>query len=98
MPLRFGIKTARDIFIHEMNKLFGDLEGVGIVTDNILVYGSTIEAHDRRLKAVLDRARHIHLKLNTNKSCICQTAVKYVGHVVKYSDFWVRITNKIRTK
>ena len=35
--LPFGIKTARDIFIYEMNKLFGDLKGVGIVTDDVLV-------------------------------------------------------------
>ena len=85
MRLPFGIKTARNIFMQEINKLFGDLEGVGIVTDDILVYGSTIEEHDKRLKAVLDRACYVHLKLNDNKSCIFQTSVKYVGHVLRHN-------------
>ena len=57
--LPFGIKTAWDIFIHETNKLFGDLKGVGIVTDDMLVYVNTIEEHNNRLKAILDMERDI---------------------------------------
>ena len=41
--LPFGIKTAGNIFIHEMNKLFGDLECVGIVTDDILCMAACLK-------------------------------------------------------
>ena len=78
----FGIKTAGDIFIETMNDILGDLEGVQIVTDDILVYGETEEIHDKRLEAVLERARETNLKLNPKKSKISQKEVNYVGHVL----------------
>ena len=80
--LPFGIKTAGDIFIKEMNRLMGDIEGVDVITDDILVYGRTVEEHNTRLKKVLDRARSSNLKLNPEKSKICRQQVRYVGHVI----------------
>ena len=65
--LPFGIKAARDIFIEEMQRILGYLPGIGVVTDDILVYGATLEKHDNRLKTVLDRARGVNLKLNADK-------------------------------
>ena len=42
----------------------GDLPGIGRVTNDILIYGSTIKEHDDRLDAVLEPARTVNLKLN----------------------------------
>ena len=60
----------------------GDLAGVGIVTGDILIYGSTIEEHNEHLKAVLEQARSTSLKLNPLKLKICKISVAYVGHIL----------------
>ena len=80
--LPFGIKTAGDIFIEVMNEILGDLEGVQVITDDILIFGETEEIHNKRLEAVLVRAREMNLKLNPNKSKINKAEVEYVGHVL----------------
>ena len=80
--LPFGIKTAGDMFIHEMSNLLDDLPGVQVITDDILVYGRTISEHNIRLEAVLERARKNNLKLNPEKSKICKQEVNYVGHCI----------------
>ena len=78
----FGIKTAGDIFIQEMSKILEGLTGVEVITDDILIYGSTIEEHNNNLAAVLERAREKNLRLNPKKSVICKTKVTYVGHLI----------------
>ena len=80
--LPFGIKTAGDIFIQEINSILRDIKGVDVVADDILVYGSTIEEHNHRLEAVLKRANEVDLRLNPQKSQICKTEVPYVGHLL----------------
>ena len=60
------------IFIEELQRILGDLPGVEIVTDDILIYGAIIKEHDERLRAVLEKARSINLKLNANKSKKCR--------------------------
>ena len=78
--LPFGIKTAGDIFINEMDKILYGLPGVNVITDDILIYGSTINEHNTRLRSVLLKARQVNLKFNPKKSKICKTEVTYVGH------------------
>ena len=80
--LPFGIKTAGDIFIEEMNKILEGIPGVNVITDDILIYGRTVKEHNENLKAVLERAREVGLKLNPDKSKICKTEVNYVGHIL----------------
>ena len=80
--LPFGIKTAGDIFIGAMNNMLGDLPGVEIITDDILIHGRDINEHNTRLKNLLKRAVKINLKLNPCKSKIGQSEVEYVGHVI----------------
>ena len=58
------------------------LEPTSWVTDDILVYGSSVDEHDQRLNAVLERARSMDLKLNESKSKICHTEVPYIGHIL----------------
>ena len=65
-----------------MHRILGDLPGVGVLTDDILVYGSTLEEHNKRLKSVLQRTRSVNLKLNPAKSKIAKTSVSYVGHIL----------------
>lgn len=54
--LPFGITLAPKIFQRLMTDLLKGLEGTVVVMDDILVYGSTKEEHDRHLRLKLNRA------------------------------------------
>ena len=59
-----------------------DIEGAEVIMDDILVWGTTIEEHDRRLKIVLDKARKYNLKLSPNKTEFRKKQIRYVRHVL----------------
>ena len=62
--------------------MFKDIEGVEVIVDDILVWGSTVEEHDARLERVLERTRKRNLKLNKDKSQIRLKEISYVGHIL----------------
>jgi len=78
MPM--GARCSSEVFQREMEKHFGTMEGVEIVVDDVLVHAKTLEDHNRRLKAVLEKARSINLKLNKEKCVFAKPEVNYVGH------------------
>ncbi len=43
--LPFEISSAQDVFQAPMSDIFEDIDGVEVVADDILVWGSTIEEH-----------------------------------------------------
>lgn len=81
LRLPFGINAAPEIFHAEMTKRFSDLEGVKVMMDDLLIYGSTKQEHNDRLERVLQRALEIGIKFNKEKSNISQHEVKYLGHI-----------------
>ena len=76
----FGIKSAQEVFQKRMSQSFGDLEGVETDVDDILVWGTTAEEHDHRLKKALQRCQEINLTLNESKCEFGTTEVVYIGH------------------
>ena len=82
--LPFGINTAGDIFNEAIQELFGDLDGIQCVVDDILVHAPSVEEHDHRLQEVLKRACEVGLKLNKKKSKMRLTEVGYVGHTISH--------------
>ena len=65
--LPFGLSSAQDIFQRVMAEMFEDINGVEVVVDDILIWGTNEAEHDSRLTKVLDRARLQNLKLNKAK-------------------------------
>ena len=61
---------------------FGDLPGVETDIDDILVWGTTKEEHNQRLKAVLQRCNDIHMTLNREKCRFGSSKVVYLGHII----------------
>lgn len=55
MPM--GAKCSAEVFQRDMSMVMGDIDGVEIVVDDILVHGKTQSEHDSRLIKVLERAR-----------------------------------------
>ena len=52
LRISMGLKCFGEVFQREMVTHFGNMEGVEIVIDDILVHGKTLEEHTNRLTNV----------------------------------------------
>ena len=78
----FGISSAPEIYHKRVHMLFEHVKGVDTSMDDIVVYGSTIEEHDQRLKQVLDICRKSNLKLNRSKCEFRVNSLTFLGDVI----------------
>ncbi|KAK2719307.1 hypothetical protein QYM36_004954 [Artemia franciscana] len=78
----FGIISAQDEFQRRMEEALEGLDGFAVIIDDLLVFGSTLEEHNKRLVAVLETARAKGIKFNKAKCSFCVTSVTYFGHVI----------------
>ncbi|KAK2718681.1 hypothetical protein QYM36_005872, partial [Artemia franciscana] len=78
----FGIISAQDEFQRRIEEALEGLDGFAVIIDDLLVFGSTLEEHNKRLVAVLERARAKGIKFNKAKCSFCVTSVTYFGHVI----------------
>ena len=53
-----------------------------VYLDDVLVVGSTLEEHNRKLATVFQRIRDAGLRLKPKKCQFAQEEVEYLGHVV----------------
>lgn len=80
--LPFGLSMAPEYFQKINCQNFGDIEGVMIYIDDILVAGKTKEEHDMILNKVINRARELNVKFNRNKLQFCVNEMcKYLGQI-----------------
>lgn len=88
LRMPFGISSAPEEFESTLHERLGDLEGVEVLRDDMLVvgYGDTLEEanknHDGNLLRLLKRAREINLKFNIKKLNLRRKEVKFMGHVL----------------
>lgn len=82
MPM--GLKTSPPVFSRIMRTALGDLVGkiCYIYLDDVIIYGSTINDHERNLRQVLERLRKIGLQINFKKCKFFKTSVSFLGHIV----------------
>ena len=64
-----------------MEQVFEGIQGIKVIMDDIITYGSNQEEHDTRLRDVLERARDNNLRLKKSKCHIQNEEVKFHGHV-----------------
>ncbi|GBN97676.1 Transposon Tf2-8 polyprotein [Araneus ventricosus] len=81
----FGVASAPEIFQKRNQKLFGDIEGVEIYFDGIIVAGNDEASHDAIMSKVLERARSVNIKFNPDKLQYRVSEVKYVGQIISKS-------------
>ena len=62
--LAMGLSLASDVFEMIIKDMIKGLPGVINIADDLLIFGSTIEEHDKNLLAVLDRCKEIGFTLN----------------------------------
>jgi hypothetical protein len=79
--LPFGISSAPEIFQRVMEDLLKGHPGTVLYMDNILVFGSSKEEHDERLRKVLKTIQS-GLKLNKNKCLFGKHSLDFLRHTV----------------
>lgn len=72
LRMPYGMSTGSEVFQRCMKQLF-EGQPCSVVFDDILIWGSTTEEHDLRLRLVMNRIRAVNLKLNPDK-CRCQVS------------------------
>lgn len=79
-----GITNAPSTFQRLMEKVMGsiNLKEVLVFLDDIIVFSSTLEEHETRLKHVLQQLRDNGLKLSSKKCHFFRSSVRYLGHIV----------------
>ena len=75
----FGIVCAQEVFHRTIDEKFRNMKGVETVIDDFLIWGKTLEEHDRNLKKCLDRIKVFGLTLNQDKCEFRLTEIEYLG-------------------
>ena len=70
-----------EIFRCHCSEQFDGLAAV--VVGDFPILGGTEEEHDKKLTAVLEKARLMDLRLNSEKAQLKQTLVKFLGHTIQ---------------
>lgn len=80
LRMPYGITSASEVFQATFHMIFGDLEGVVIYVDDLMVWGENEKQHDERVENVLKRAEEWGITFNLKKCRFNADEVKYVGH------------------
>ena len=78
----FGISSASEVLQKRTYKAFGDIEGVHVIADDMIIAAATEEEHDLILLKVLKRAREQNIKFNPSKIQFKKSEVFYMGNVL----------------
>uniref|UniRef100_W6NPV0 RNA-directed DNA polymerase (Reverse transcriptase) domain containing protein n=1 Tax=Haemonchus contortus TaxID=6289 RepID=W6NPV0_HAECO len=78
----FGVKPAPGILQQCIDALIAGLDGTAASLDDILVTGRTIDEHNTRLDAVLQRIHDYGFRVRLEKCEFSQTEINYLGFVI----------------
>ena len=78
--LMFGISSAPEVYQHIIRQVLSGCEGAQNIADDIIVHGSSVEEHNKRLRKVLDTLKEKGLTVN-DKSKFNLTKVSFYGYV-----------------
>jgi len=84
----FGVSLAPEEFKRNLQEKLGDLEGVAVIRDDIIVMGfgetqeQAVHNHDENLLKLLERAHKVNLCLNSRKMELKKSEVKFMGHII----------------
>ena len=84
----FGIAPVPEIFQMKILEVIDGLPNVECIADDLLIYGTgeTLEEalanHNSCLKMLFQRLEQRNVKLNKDKLNLCQSSVKFYGHVL----------------
>ena len=79
--LNFGMSSAAEIFQNVIRETLEGIPGAINISDDILVFGKTQEAHDESLRAVFKRLKEKGLTLNPSKCEFSKDKLEFFGYV-----------------
>ena len=82
LRLPMGISSASEVFHKKLEEIVQGLNGVRVYIDDIIVWGTTVQDHDRNLFALLDRLSEACLVLNFEKCQFKVNELIYLGEVI----------------
>jgi hypothetical protein len=74
-----GISSVQEVFTEAIRILLADVPGKINMTDDILVFGETKEAHHTNLLAVLARLEEAGITLHMNKCQFYRSELTFFG-------------------
>ncbi|RXN06058.1 Transposon Ty3-I Gag-Pol [Labeo rohita] len=80
--LPFGIRSASEVFQQKNCETFGDIQGVHIIADDMIIAASSEQEHDEILDKVMERAKAAKMRFNGEKIQFKVKTVKYMGHII----------------
>ncbi|RXN19979.1 Retrovirus-related Pol polyprotein from transposon 297 [Labeo rohita] len=80
--LPFGIRSASEVFQQKNCETFGDIQGVHIIADDMIIAASSEQEHDEILDKVMERAKAAKVRFNGEKIQFKVKTVKYMGHII----------------
>lgn len=80
----FGAKGAPAVFQRLMNTVLAGLIGntCYVYLDDIIVYSTTLDEHEHKLRKVFNRLREHKLLLQTDKCNFFMPQIKFLGHII----------------
>ena len=80
LRLPFGLCVASEILYQKLKECIGDLPGVVFLADDIIVFGGSVEEHDKHYQGFLQRCREVGIRLNKQKLELRMEHVDFMGH------------------
>ena len=80
--LPFGLSSGPEVFQRAMQHVLQKRDGVACFIDDILIWGSSKEEHDKRLRQVMERLRVCNVRLQPEKCKFRQSSITYYGHTL----------------
>ena len=87
--LPFGLSSGPKIFHRTMHHILSGIEGVDCSIDEAIIWGSTREKHDQRVRCVLERLRDKGVKLQAAKCKFRLQELTYYGHILSTEEIKV---------
>lgn len=78
----FGISSAPEVMQRINCTIFGEIEGVYVYYDDIIIAGKDYKEHDIILEKVIKRAKEQNVRFNSKKIQYKLDHVKYVGLII----------------
>lgn len=82
LKLPLGIKSASEVFQQNNCETFGDIPGVHIIADDMIIAAASEHEHDEILHKVMERAKEANVKFNKDKIQYKVDTLKYMVHII----------------
>ena len=79
--LNYGTNAAAELFHYILQQHLQGIKGSKNIADDILVFGSTRDVHDRALEARLERLSEKGLVLNSSKCSFLKAELSFFGQI-----------------